>query len=146
MKVIIRNKIVSGLSSRMHQITDNSETLKDLETKKNINYLLREVFDEKEHSYENLNDEYETFLKNGESKIFSWMYILNNNFGLVIDSNIYLYHYNQEMYEQQKEILPWVYMESKKYLGDTWWFNDEEIIRDIQELPLLDFLLKYKGY
>ena len=50
------------------------------------------------------------------------------------------------MYEQQKEILPWVYMESKKYLGDTWWFDDEEIKKDVQELSLLDFLIKYKGY
>ena len=77
MKVIIRNKIVSGLSSRMNQITDNSEALKDLQTKKDINFLLREVFDEKEFSYDNLYDEYEAFIKKGKSDNFSWMYIIN---------------------------------------------------------------------
>ena len=67
-------------------------------------------------------------------------------FGIVIDEHIYLYHYELDMCKQQNEIIPWEYMDSKKYIGDTWWFDDEEIINDIQQLPLTDFLEKYKGY
>ncbi len=145
-KKIIRTKIVQGLSSRMYQAIEDTETIKNTECKIDKEYLLQEVFNEKDVSFDELSEEYNVFQKTGNSKMFAWMYVINDNFGIVIDSHIYLYHYDKKMYEQQKVVIPWMYTESKKYIGDTWWFEDQEIIEDIQKLSLLDFLEKYKGY
>lgn len=40
----------------------------------------------------------------------------------------------------------WAYMSSKKYLGDSWWFDDKEILKDVQKMNTIEFLEKYKGY
>ena len=37
-------------------------------------------------------------------------------------------------------------MDSKRYIGDAWWTNDDEILNDIKKLLILDFIDKYKGY
>ena len=74
------------------------------------------------------------------------MYILADNFGIVINEHIYLYHYDLDISNQQKSLFPWEYMDSKRYIGDAWWTNDDEILNDIKKLLILDFMDKYKGY
>lgn len=37
-------------------------------------------------------------------------------------------------------------MSGRKYLADAWWFEDAEILKDIQTMNLIDFLEKYKGW
>lgn len=74
------------------------------------------------------------------------MYVLDSGFGVVVNEHIYLCHCNEAIMKQQDEVFPWLYMESKKYIGDTWWFDDKEVIEDITNLPLLKFYEKYKGY
>lgn len=43
-------------------------------------------------------------------------------------------------------LVPWRYADSEKYLGDTWWYSDTEILHDLSHLDLLTFLERYKGY
>lgn len=143
---VIRTQIVQGISSRIIQESDNDETLQDLDLKLGKNGILQRIFDEKAVSYEELLEEYDKFIKGQESSLFAWMYVVNSNFGIVIDEHIYLYHHNPDITKSQEQIFPWVYMDSKKYLGDTWWFDDDEVVKDVKELSILDFLEKYKGY
>lgn len=143
---IIRTQIVQGISSRIIQESGNEETLQDLELKLGIDGLLQRVFGEKTIFYQDLLEEYNKFSKGTESSLFAWMYVLNANFGIVIDEHIYLYHYNPDISNQQKKIFPWEYMDGEKYLGDVWWFSDDVILEDVKELSVLDFLEKYKGY
>ena len=74
------------------------------------------------------------------------MYLFNTEFGITINKNIYLYHFNADSLAMQENILPWKYPDGKKYIGDSWWFEDEEILSDIQKLSFLEFIQKYKGY
>ena len=53
---------------------------------------------------------------------------------------------NPDIARASEQLFPWVYMDSKKYLGDTWWFDDDEVLNDIQKMHMIDFLEKYKGY
>ena len=48
--------------------------------------------------------------------------------------------------EVYTSLIPWFYADSKKYLGDTWWEKDFEIINDLKTLSIVDFYKKYKGY
>lgn len=143
---VIRTQIVQGISSKIIQESNDEETLQDLDLKHGRDFLTRRIFDEKELSYQELLEEYDKFAKGQESSLFAWMYVVNSNFGIVIDEHIYLYHYNPDISNQQKQVFPWEYMDSKKYLGDAWWFDDNEVVTDVKELSILDFLEKYKGY
>ena len=61
--------------------------------------------------------------------------------------HIFIYiHLMIKSRKPKKNILPWIYPESKRYLGDTWWSEDEEILNDLKKLSIIEFLDKYKGY
>ena len=105
-----------------------------------------DVFEESKITYQELNTKYNDFLENNSNEDFEIMYVLNSGFGIVINEHIYLCHCNEEIFNQQKSLFPWVYVESKKYIGDSWWFETDEIIEDIQNLSFLKFMEKYKGY
>ena len=96
--------------------------------------------------YDELEQEYLKFLNTSNSEQYSWMYLIDSKFGVVLDAHICVYTFNEEVRKAQKNILPWLYPESKKYLGDTWWFEDEEILTDSKNLSIIEFLDKYKGY
>jgi len=64
---------------------------------------------------------------------------------LHLGANIYLYHLAPEN-EFYTKIVPWHYADGQKYLGDTWWEQDDEILESFQKLSVLDFLKRYKGY
>ena len=92
-----------------------------------------------------LGREYHRFLDGSSSDYFRWMYIVDEKFGVVLDAHIDLYKFDSQIAELQKERIPWIYPESKKYLGDTWWFEDDEILEDLKKLPVIEFLDKYRG-
>ena len=145
-KIAIRTQIVQGISSRVHQIIEDEETLLESVENKGKDYFAQEVFGEKTILLSDLYEEYNSFIKKGKSELFTWMYVINSKFGITIDEHIHLYRFDNDMLELEKAIFPWAYMESKKYIGDSWWFDDDEIVADIQQLSLIDFLEKYKGY
>lgn len=145
-KIIIRTKTVSGITSKIISECDDNETLMSLVNKHGENYVLENIFDEDALSYNSLLKDYKKF-KNGEKTLsFEWMYIIDSKYGITINEHISLYRNSGKAIEVQDSVFPWKYMESSKYIGDSWWFDDEEIIRDIQKLSLLAFLEKYKGY
>lgn len=144
-KVVIRTKIVTGISSKI-LLHDGEKTLVEISKEKGKEYVLRNIFDENEFTFSQLSSEYEQFLNGVGGTVFAWMYKINTKFGIVIDEHIYLYHYDSSLSSSQNTLFGWEYMDSKKYLGDTWWSNDNEIVEDIQRLTILDFLEKYKGY
>ena len=91
-------------------------------------------------SYKNLiNSEQK---ENGE---FLKAYKINESFAVTLDANIYLFHLFPKG-EVYTDIVPWYYADSKKYLGDTWWETDEEILQNLNELSVIEFLSRYKGY
>ena len=47
--------------------------------------------------------------KGGESEHFAWMYIINSGLGVVLDEHIYLYRYNDQIYNDLYELIPWAY-------------------------------------
>lgn len=145
-KTVIRTQIVSCISSKIIQAYNGDIDLKTLCEKFGINWVLEKIFLENTFSFQELLKEYEKFAEGEENTLFADMYILSPNFGIVIDEHICLYHCNPDIFYAQKNTLPWIYMESKKYIGDTWWFKDEEILQDIQKLSIIEFLEKYRGW
>ena len=71
-------------------------------------------------------------------------YVLSDEFAVRLDRNITLYHMPKS--EPALCLVPWRYADSEKYLGDTWWYSDAEILHDFSHLDLLTFLERYKGY
>jgi len=77
---------------------------------------------------------------------FSVLYRLDDEFALELSSNIYLYHLIPQKNDIYTLLVPWLYADGKKYLGDTWWEGDDEIINNIKSLSVVEFLKRYKGY
>lgn len=144
-KIVVRTKVVNGISSRIIQQGEN-KTLNELTQESGLQNVLKTIFDENELTYQQLSDEYNKFIYDGSGSVFAWLYRINPRFGITIDEHIYLYHYDSKLSLLQNELFGWEYMDSKKYIGDSWWFEDVEILEDIQRLSILDFLEKYKGY
>ena len=83
-------------------------------------------------------------LKNNDC--FSFFYRLDDSFALELSRNIFLYHLIPKDGELYASIVPWFYADSKKYMGDTWWEQDDEIIDSIKNLSIVEFFKRYKGY
>lgn len=72
-------------------------------------------------------------------------YRVHDDFAIFLDKNIYLYHLIPKD-ETDTKIIPWYYADSRLCIGDTWWYKDEKILHDVQNLSVIEFLDKYKGY
>lgn len=107
---------------------------------------MKDVFCEQQLTYDELCAKYQEILRGKQNTEFEIMYKINSEFGIVIDEHIYLCRYNEKLFNPQQNVFPWMYIEGKKYIGDAWWFETEEIVADVQNLSLLCFLEKYKGY
>ena len=136
-KVIIRSK------KSAHPSSNYVNRHYKKEATKNIDALLAIVYDDNE-SYEKLINEYNNIINGGNSSLFLCAYLLKNGYAVVLDSHITLYKLCMRSEEDEGKIL-WSYYSSSKYLGDTWWFSDNEILMDLSSLSIVDFLLKYKG-
>lgn len=104
--------------------------------------LLREVYFEKE-SYDVLMAAYKS--EDDRNNYFYTGYAVNESCVLVIDAHITLYRLHERTVNPNEEKVPWRYYCTSIYLGDSWWFDDSEIIDDLLSLNSVDFLLKYKG-
>ncbi|GAA0741798.1 hypothetical protein [Clostridium oceanicum] len=112
---------------------------------------MRELFEEEIES-EALKDTliYKKYIEivdyGKENKYFKIMYKLNDEFCVSIKEHIYLYHLVPMIEINNDMILPCNYVDSKMYIGDTWWQDDEEILGDLKKLSIIDFIKKYKAY
>lgn len=43
-------------------------------------------------------------------------------------------------------LIPWHYVDSCRFLGDTGWETDDEILENMNKMPVIEFLKHYKGY
>ena len=143
-KVIIRKKVISGINTEIIRLSKDNESIEKTIHRLGKEKILKFIFKEDEN-YNSLYLEYENFRGGRESKYFSWMYLLTPKYGVVLDSNIYIYKISDITMNNPSLDIPWYYAESKKYMGDTWWSDDLEILSDLKSLNVIDFIEKYKG-
>ena len=95
--------------------------------------------------YELLKKTYEEHTREKKSALFCTAYLLGKDLAVVIDQHITFCTLCERTENPNEKRIPWRYICNSRYMGDTWWFTDEEIISDLMELNSMDFLLKYKG-
>lgn len=95
--------------------------------------------------YELLKKTYEEHTRENKSDHFCTAYLLGKDLAVVIDQHITFCTLCERTENPNEKRIPWRYICSSRYMGDTWWFTDEEILSDLMELNSVDFLLKYKG-
>lgn len=159
-KIIIRNQVLGRgwVNSSFIQLTDGkhyssaSKLIADYGYPVLMNTLYKETWDSNVLEESRLYQEYLTMqkLSKKDDKLhFSDDYLLayrvHDNFAIFLDKNIYLYHLIPKD-ETYTKIIPWYYADSRLYIGDTWWYEDEKILHDVQNLSVIEFLDKYKGY
>ena len=149
-KLIFRTTPCWAFSSKLdHELYSNPkaeyDSLKSLFDDKGPDYVIKNVFEDK-LSYDQLCHEFEHFSQGGESRVFTYAIPLNKHFAVSIDSHIHLFYFYPRDLKTQRSVLKWNYAHAIKFAGDTWWYEDEEIVKDICKLSILAFLEKYKGY
>ena len=142
-QIIIRKEVTPALASRVSLMGCKSYTI-SIPSLEAADALLKTAVNETV-PIASLLGEYRKFAEGGDSSLFARMYQISETSGLVIDQNIYLYHCDPCPVWVNWEENRWAYMSSRKYVGDPWWFEDAEILRDVQQMNLIDFLEKYKG-
>lgn len=143
-QIIIRKDTVPALNSRVSLIGYESYDI-SISSFETADSILKDALNETV-PFKTLLQEYRQFMEGQGSALFGRMYQLSETSGLVIDQNIYLYHSDTCPVWVNWKKNRWAYMSGKKYLGDSWWFDDAEILKDIQEMNLIAFLEKYKGF
>lgn len=141
-KIVIRNKLTECIGSYLVDYANNIKMSLSIACDSYKEIALKSVLRENV-SYEELYEEYLNLCNGNESKYFNYGYLVNESYAVVITDHIYLYHYVKS--DQDFFNLPWIYPDGKIFLGDTWWFTDEEILDDLVHLNTYGFLDKYKG-
>lgn len=154
-KIIVREKIIPNgyIDSAFIDIWNGKEynTLNDLLLDYDINDLMMKVYCEEimDSSLKEteLYKSYKVAYDSGkDNELFKNMYQVDDEFAVHITNNIYIYHIATRKDKIYSSIVPWYYVDSKKYIGDTWWEKDEDIIESLKNLSIIEFLKKYKGY
>ncbi|MCT4688502.1 hypothetical protein [Vallitalea sp.] len=154
-KIIIRKKVISKghVSSNFIRLTADYDfkSIDEFIEKYSLKKIMNDLFEE-DISLESLNhtilyEKYNQILLDGkENEYFEVMYKLDEEFGVSLTANIYMYHLVPSIKIKNQEFVPWSYVDSKIYAGDTWWEEDEDILKDIKNISILEFIKKYKAY
>lgn len=144
-QIIIRNALVKCVSSSLTYEMRDEETQGDTVRRLGKEGLLTKIFKEDKRTYNDLFEEYQAFQNGTPSDSFLHMYLLSPRVGVVLGAHITLYRFDFEVYTLYKDLVPWGYAEGCKYLGDTWWEKDEEILFNLQHMSVVEFLEQYKG-
>ncbi len=154
-KIVVRKKVTKKgfVSSSFIRLTADYdfESVDDFIKKYSFSKIMNELFEENIQS-ESLNDTllYEKYkqinVDGNENEHFEIMYRLDDEFCISLTENIYIYHLVPVLEINNQSIIPWNYVDSKIYAGDTWWEEDEDILNDLKSLSILDFIKKYKAY
>ena len=153
-KIIIRDKVLmpGHVNCGYRNLCGDKsyETLASLQEAYSFGEIMQEIYSEDVET-DNLQDSllYSSYLlaqqSDKDNDMFKVTYKIDD-FALHLTQNIYIYHLAPEIDEIRPQIIPWYYADSKKYMGDTWWETDEEIIESIQNLSVIDFFKRYQGY
>lgn len=154
-KIIVRNKVLKKgyTSSNFIRITADYDfrSFDELIEQYGLNKLMDELFEEYTTS-SNLNEtvlykNYEKILTDSKpNEDFIIMYKIDEEFCVSLTENIFIYHLVSPLKIITDRFIPWYYVDSKIYAGDTWWEDDNIIIEDIKKLSIVDFIKKYKAY
>jgi len=154
-KIIVRNKVSkkSRIASQLMKYVEHKQygTKDDFIKDVGIKEVFKNIFDENIDA-DRLEDttlyyEFKRCEESGEANdYFVYMYKIDDEFCLNITDNIYLYHIVQNISIQNDLIVPWSFVDSKIYFGDSWWENDSTIISDFSKLTIIEFVKKYKMY
>jgi hypothetical protein len=148
--IIARNKEAKNTTSNLilldekNQIKNREEFLSTY----GIDRVIKRVFDE-DMCFAFLKNKYDDFTNGITNDYFLTITKLDAEYGAAItkdSSHIYLVHLEPQLYVGDAPLTEWYYFNSKRYVGDTWWSSDDEINKDIVELPLISFFKKYKGF
>jgi hypothetical protein len=94
-----------------------------------------------------LQRKYQEILDTGkDNELFCKMYKLKSDLAVSLSEHIYLHHISRDLFINGEPILPWECIDSKTYISDTWWETDEDILNDLNNLPFIEFMTKYKAY
>ncbi len=149
-QIIIRNKFVKGILSNYNLYIEKEYTnLCDLKKDYNMDYLIKVLYEEEKKKYEELKVEftnYENTEKRQDSESFKSCYKVNEHYAVKINEHIVIYHLEEPILFENKNLVPWWYASGELYVGDAWWFDEYEIISDLTKLSMLDFFNKYKGF
>jgi hypothetical protein len=148
--VIVRNKEITGIESNLILLNGNNQfkTREELIDRYGIDEIMKKVFRE-DVSFEFLKEKYDEFKNGTINGYFFTVTKLDSEYGVMVTkdtSHIYLVHLEPLVFIGNNPLVYWYYFNSKKYIGDAWWSNDEEIAKDVEEIPLISFLRKYKGF
>lgn len=152
-KIIVRNTVLKGKTNSSFIDLCGGNDFNSFETILScfsIREIMKGVFEEDllSDSLENslIYESYNSILQDQkDNDFFSIMYKIDNEFAIHISQNIYIYHLSPKI-ELLDTLFQWYYTDSKKYIGDSWWEEDEEIINSLQTLNVIEFLKRYKGY
>lgn len=99
--------------------------------------ILRMIYQD-EQDCNQLKENYACFLQGGKSQHFEWGYMLSPKHVLCIGN-----HISFCCLDTSHQFFPWRYTSRGIYLADTWWFQDDEIIKDATSMTVVEFLQKY---
>ena len=154
-RIIVRDRVlgIGHVNSAITSICANAEykTFEQLEKDFGIVRIMKEVFLEDISSKDFLSsDLYLSFTDaqkvQKDNSDFKYMYRVDVDFAVHLSANIYLYHLVSKDDVLYPHIIPWYYVDSRVFLGDTWWESDEEILQNLIALTTVEFLKRYKGY
>lgn len=154
-RIIVRDKImpVGHINAAFIELCNGNEynSLQNLLMDYNSNEITNKLYSEEILNNSIKDTElyklYNSALELDEdNKLFKVMYQIDDEFAIHLTENIYLYHIATKKEKIYSLVVPWHYVDSKKYIGDTWWEQDSEIIENINKLSLIEFFKRYKGY
>ncbi|MGX8796056.1 hypothetical protein ACR6HW_08225 [Fusibacter sp. JL298sf-3] len=154
-RIVVRKKVTkkSLASSNFIRLTADYHfnSVDDFIKKYSLKSIMRELYEEDTQSeslYEELiYKKYAQTLDDGkDNEYFEMMYQLDDEFCVSLTNNIYIYHLAPVLKINEEEIVPWNYVDSRIYAGDTWWEEDKEILSDLESLSIINFIKKYKAY
>lgn len=154
-RLIVRNNVlgIGHVNSALIGLCAEAEykTYGQLENDFGIVKIMKEIFKEHLHGEDFLSsDLYLSFIDvqttQKDNADFKYMYKIDADFAVHLSANIYLYHLVSKDDVLYPPFIPWHYVDSRVFLGDTWWESDEEVLQNLVVLTTVEFLKRYKGY
>ena len=156
-KIIVRNKVLfpgSVGSATINLFHESPRELLPASIKGvSAQTILRELFGDEIETcdipssklYQKFLSAKSSFMENEE---FHVMYRFNDEFAIRLTHHIDLHHLAllKDEWGILASIVPWHYVDGYCFLGDTGWETDNEVLENINKMPVVEFLKRYKGY
>lgn len=147
-RLLIRTKTIPFHSSTFNASTSEikCECIEKYASKVGIERAIVEIFDENLDELIIIQKKFEEANKTKkDNDFFKFAYKYNATYCITIDQHITLYKIDKKIIFNTAKFSNWIYPSVEMYLADTWWYDDKEILDDIQHLNLIEFIDKYKG-